>query len=442
MKQLLVMNMFSFYALEKIKKRKNELIVIDNEKKYTKDVFLKDVYKIINYFNLNNMKEEKILIDIPKSYEYLVSFFALLISKNTPIPVDNKKTPESRKKYIIKNSGASFVLNIQEYHSIINSNISCELNKDLISNNNNDLAYIIYTSGSTGLPKGVLLSYKGILNVINSQIDFLSLLNENVYWFNSTAFDASISDILCSIFSNSTLYINDKIIKNKRSFTQYCNKNLISYIDIPPSYLSILDIEKFFSLKKILIGGETFNKKTIEKILSKNIDIYNVYGPTEATICTSIKKIDDKTKNNNIGKPINGINYEIINGELVLSGDNLAKGYINIISNKFRDNKFYTGDLSYYDDDFYFLGRYDRQVKINGQMVCPEEIESMSLLEESNTYSYVIIKNSKIHLYLDGNIEKTKEIIELNLPTYMRPHRYILKKIKRNTNLKVNIDEK
>lgn len=428
-------------AIELIKKRKNSIIIVDQDKQYTTSEFLNDIFLILCFFENENIVDKNIMIDIPKSYYYLITFFALLISKNTPIPIDSKKTPLKRKEYIAKDSNAFLILDNNKITEILSSNYK---NIDIsYSNNKDEKAYMIYTSGSTGKPKGVNIAYRGIMNVILEQIKILNLQNENIYWFNSTAFDASISDILCSFFSDSTLFIKDSIISNKREFIKYIELNNITFIDIPPSYLSILDVKKINSIKKFLIGGEVANKSKINLLIKNSIEIYNVYGPTEATICTSIKKMELNSEINNIGKPINGIQYKIINNELVMSGENLFLSYQNITNNNLKNNVYYTGDLACINEygDYLFLGRKDRQVKINGQMVCPEEIENQIMSLKFNKSGFAKIENKKITAFIDGNIEKTKLHIEKHLPIYMQPKEYIKVVTKRKTNHKIEKNE-
>lgn len=111
--------------------------------------------------------------------------------------------------------------------------------------------------------------------------------------------------------------------------------------------------------------------------------MFNAYGPTETTICSSLKKVDDTWTANNIGNPLLHNKFYISSkNELYISGPNLCIGYLNeklniekfFIKNGIRFYK--TGDLvEYKNNEYYFLGRIDRQFKHNGVLISPEEIE-------------------------------------------------------------------
>lgn len=114
--------------------------------------------------------------------------------------------------------------------------------------------------------------------------------------------------------------------------------------------------------------------------------MFNAYGPTEATICSSFRKVDQSWTADNIGKPLKGVEYIISDdNELHIAGSHVCIGYNqDILNNKFYfigDKKLYkTGDLvKKHNDEYFFLGRKDRQFKNNGVLISPEEIEKSLL---------------------------------------------------------------
>ncbi|MEM7184476.1 MAG: AMP-binding protein [Spirochaetota bacterium] len=441
--------MFIRFLENKIKLYTANVLVSQDKQKYTFAEVHDFILRFHFYFQKYNIRNKKIAILMPKSKEYVVSFLAVLASSNTLIPIDRIKTPKYRVQFILENSQADYIIsdlvandfgiNTIHYHTLLRAP---QLVKKFADNKKQDSAYIIYTSGSSGKPKGVHVSYSGLLNVIQSQISILNLSEENIFWFQSLNFDASISDILCSVFSGSTLFIEEEVILNPVSLQNYINNNQIHYIDIPPSYLPLLDVNKIYTLRKILIGGEIADNFSIQKFLEHGIEVLNVYGPTEATICSSFILCDRNFQPSNIGIPIAGVLYQISDvGELLISGENIALGYINVDenhNNRFQDGVYHTGDkVEFTNGEYHFKGRIDRQVKLYGQMVCPEEIEmaiaaNCDLVESS----YVVIKGKKIYAYIQGecNKQEVEAILRKLLPSYMIPHYILNTSFASNTN--------
>lgn len=239
-----------------------------------------------------------------------------------------------------------------------------------------------------------------------------------------------MSDIFCSVLSGSHLFINDSIILKIKTLINYFNEHKITYSDIPPSTLKLINPEKLKTLKKIIIGGEKPTKSTVMKFIDENIKVLNVYGPTESSICTSMIFCDKKWNPKNIGLPIKNINYKIINNELLISGIGLSKGYTNknLTNERFIyiDNVRYfkTGDIvKKINNEYLFIGRVDRQIKHNGQLICLEEIEESIKAIESVSNSCVIYKDKKIINIYEGSLLNKNINNYLNniLPKYMIP---------------------
>jgi thioester reductase-like protein len=346
-----------------------------------------------------------------KDSTYLSIFVASIIYDFTIIPIDIRQ-PEERLSQIIKDSNANYIYR--------NNNLN------LLSKNEHVVKpqYIIYTSGTTGIPKGVMVSSSTIFNVIDSQIAVMSLSKEKIFWFVSIGFDASVSDILCAIFSGSTLYVNDSILMKPKKLMDYIRDNQITYSDLPPSYIKLLDFSKT-SLNKLLLGGEKFEYNMVKPILEEGIRIFNAYGPTETTICTSLSEIKSEVS---LGKPFSHITYLIDKEELLIGGDCLSLGYTDANLNNsfiyFKGKPFYrTGDYVYQNPKtgiFYFKGRGDTQIKKNGQLINLMEIEAVitNSLSENVIVKY---EHSKINLYHKSlDIKEVKKIVDKKLPKYMR----------------------
>lgn len=355
-----------------------------------------------------------------KNEDYIIIFFASLIYKFTIIPID-KKQPKNRVEIIKKDSSVNY-----EYTG---KNLS--LINDCFHKHHPQ--YIIYTSGTTGVPKGVMISSETIYPIIENQIKTMDLKNEDIFLFVSIGFDASISDILCSFFSGSCLYIDDSLIKKPKDLKHFLIDKKITYIDIPPSYLRLIEF-KNSSVKKILVGGEPFQFNLIKGILDQNIKVFNAYGPTETTICTSLAQIIDEDIS--IGLPFPHIKYIIKDSKLYIGGNCLAIGYTNEDETKKKfiehngERIYSSGDIiTYKNNKFYFIGRDDSQIKKNGQLINLEEIESI-LSNNFNDDFIVKYEDDKITVYYKSDaLNNYKDFLLKNLPQYMQPSVY--KKINR-----------
>ncbi|QEG00432.1 Linear gramicidin synthase subunit D [Stieleria maiorica] len=263
-----------------------------------------------------------------------------------------------------------------------------------------DLAYIFFTSGSTGSPKGVAVTHRGLVPVLKDQIDAFGLSPETrSLFYLSICFDASLSDIGTALLSGGTLVIESEVQSSPPAALMRCiTERRITYADLPPAIVSRIGKLKLAipeSLSTVVVGGEVCSAEGIDWF-SDRLNLFNVYGPTEATICTSIKPCRPGVMPT-IGTPIAGMRYRIGGitgdrvedvaadgeGELWIAGPGLAAGYIGdpkLTAQKFvmlDGTRWYrTGDRVRREGggEYRFVGRVDRQFKLLGKLVEPEEI--------------------------------------------------------------------
>ncbi|OOM76968.1 tyrocidine synthase 3 [Clostridium puniceum] len=350
-------------------------------------------------------------------------------------------------------------------------------------------AYVIYTSGSSGVPKGVSVSHGNVLNLVEG-------LNERVYndipsganisMISPYYFDASIKQIFAALLNGHHLHILPENLKyDGKKLYEYYVKNMIDVTDGTPNHISFITESNQYlessNIKKMLIGGETLNGKTVKSFYNKmecgeDVKyplIINVYGPTECTVDSTYFEVNHENykyyTNIPIGKPMP--NYKIlildkhnnilpvgITGEICIFGKGVTNGYINskeLTQEKFVRSKYFNGSLMYKtgdigkwlpSGDILFIGRKDSQVKIRGLRIDLSDIERNIL--ELNEVSRVVVEvsddvNERIIAYLILNNESTLESIRRKLkerlPAYMLPNEYvILDKFKFNANGKID----
>lgn len=275
---------------------------------------------------------------------------------------------------------------------------ACEPSELKLIGQPHDLAWVIFTSGTTGRPRGVQVEHRGFVNVLDAQRAAFGIdETSRVLLLYSTSFDASLSDIGTALLSGAALCLEDAdSVSSCGSIVKLIRDRRISHADIPPSMLALhVSDEAPECLETVIIGGEVCPPEVVRRWANR-VRLINVYGPTEATICTSLGECSPDWSRPLLGQPLPEIEYRIDNGdnqpadpcqagELLISGPCLARGYANcadVTARKFvvlDGQRFYrTGDRVRLDGDgeYVFLGRLDRQLKVRGFRIEAEEIET------------------------------------------------------------------
>ncbi|HEV2670471.1 MAG TPA: amino acid adenylation domain-containing protein [Gemmatimonadales bacterium] len=279
------------------------------------------------------------------------------------------------------------------------------------------LAYVIYTSGSTGTPKGVMIEHRSLVNYIwwaNQQY----CQGERLTWplFSSLAFDLTVTSLFTPLMSGGRIvvYREDPEMLGM-AVVRVVEDNVVDIVKLTPAHLTMIrDMDlRATKIRALIVGGEDF-KAELARALTRNfgrpVNIYNEYGPTEATVGCMIHRYDsdkDLALSVPIGVPAANACVFVLDedlrpvptgviGEMHLAGDGLARGYFNrpeLTAQKFletedpRDNGseslrvYKTGDLARWSADgrMEFLGRADHQVKIGGARIELGEIEARLL---------------------------------------------------------------
>jgi amino acid adenylation domain-containing protein len=289
-----------------------------------------------------------------------------------------------------------------------------------------DLAYVIYTSGSTGKPKGVMIEHRSLVNYIfwaNEKY----CRGERLAWplFSSLAFDLTVTSIFTPLISGGRIvvYREDPGLPGM-VILKVIEDNAVDIIKLTPAHLAMIkDMNLGVSrIRKFIVGGEDF-KTTLARDITRNfshpVEIYNEYGPTEATVGCMIHRFDmekDRGLSVPIGVPAANAGVYILDddlrpvptgviGEMYLAGDGLARGYFNrpeLTAQKFvtADDPgrpgaslrlYKTGDIARWSADggMEFLGRADHQVKIGAARIELGEIEAR-LLEHPDIRECVV----------------------------------------------------
>ena len=199
-----------------------------------------------------------------------------------------------------------------------------------------------------------------------------------------------------------------EVAESRHSLASLCQRHGVTMLQGTPSLLTAITaepaaFEALTGLRALLVGGEAFPAGLAGRLLGElaGVAIFNMYGPTETTIWSSVHRLDAAsdidTTNISIGRPIANTTMLIadprglpapvgVSGELWIGGEGVAQGYLGrpeLTAQRFVrvDGQLYyrTGDRVRWrrDGQLEFLGRVDRQVKILGHRIEPDEIESV-----------------------------------------------------------------
>src|ERR1019366_4057260 len=255
-------------------------------------------------------------------------------------------------------------------------------------------AYVIYTSGSTGVPKGVVVGHASLSRLVEERTAaFAVRAHDRVAQLSSLAFDASVSEIFMALAKGARLDCGSASETHPGpDLLRYLNERRITVVTLPPSSLAVLPREPFPALETIIVAGEACPEE-LARYWALGRSLFNGYGPTEATVCASLLRCQDRTWPPNVGRPLGGTSLRVLDeelepaplgapGELWIAGDGLARGYhakADLTSDRFRPDPwgapgrrmYRTGDRARLlrDGTFQYLGRTDQQVKLRGYRV-------------------------------------------------------------------------
>ncbi len=400
--------------------------------------------------------------------EMLIAFIGIVISGRSYIPLDTA-LPKQRIQNILSAAGVRLCLTPADIVSRARSEKSLPLREISAE----DPFYIIFTSGSTGEPKGVVISHACLGHFVSWMLSEQQFAPQEVFLNQAPfSFDLSVMDTYCSLASAGTLFsISRDMVANPKALYDALGRSGITTWVSTPSFVQMCLVERTFAakmlphLRRFLFCGETLPVEAASRLLERFPDaqVWNTYGPTEATVATtSVRITSDLLKRYPslpVGRPMKGTEVFVVDGrgdavpdgvagEIIIAGPNVGLGYLSrpdLTRGVFFEHcglrAYRTGDRGRMRDKLlFFEGRVDDQVKLNGYRIELGDLENnfRQIPVVRDVAVVPIAKNGvtrALTAFVITNTPSTGSEIELSatlrtllaerLPAYMLPRRIV-----------------
>src|SRR6266581_1692186 len=337
--------------------------------------------------------------------EMLIAFLGAVKSGRPYVPVDTA-LPQQRIDKILETSCSALDLTPKDVLQFSASQVRGPARKV----QGDEPFYILFTSGSTGEPKGVIITLASLEHFITWMLAEQRFTQLGEVFLNQApfSFDLSVMDLYCSLATGGTLFSisRDRIANPKELYRALASSGVTTWVSTPSFAQMCLVEEKFGEamlprVRRFLFCGETLAPQTAARLLKRfpGAQVWNTYGPTEATVATTSVRIDhtilEKYSPLPVGRPMPGTevfvtdeNREILptnkRGEIIIAGPNVSPGYLarpDLTANAFfrhRGQRAYrTGDRGRFRDNLlFFEGRIDEQIKLNGYRIELGDVEA------------------------------------------------------------------
>lgn len=328
------------------------------------------------------------------------------------------------------------------------------------------LAYVIYTSGSTGQPKGVLVLHRGVTNLALAQQQIFRVqVSDRVLQFASFSFDASVFEMVMALSVGASLHLIPDQDRGSTALWRFLRAQRLTIATLPPTVLKTIASDGLPDLQTMISAGEACSPDLAQRWANPNRRCFNAYGPTEATVWSTVAELFNDAKPT-LGNAIPNVHLYVLDnhlqpvpigipGELYISGVGLAQGYLNrptLTAERFIPNPllsaasvssqlYKTGDRVRYlaDGNLEFLGREDDQIKFRGYRIELGEIEAVAHQHPAVLAAAIVVHETDIeHFQLVAYVvvqpwfswENFDSYLREILPAYMIPNRVeILEKL-------------
>ncbi|MGW4354475.1 amino acid adenylation domain-containing protein, partial [Nocardia sp. NPDC004582] len=377
--------------------------------------------------------DDMVAVAMPRSLDSVLAVWAVTKAGAGWVPVDPAH-PDDRIRYMVSDSGVALGLTVRATHAGLPGEIPWLVLDDLEFRGTaaefgdgpigelervrtlcaDHIAYTIYTSGSTGLPKGVMVTHRGLPGLAAAETArYFGDPTARILHASSPSFDISVGELLFAVDSAATLVVSPSETAVGHELAEVVRAQRISHLLMTPSVLGTLDPAEIPQVRFAATGGEAVPAELVRRWAEAGRMLVDAYGPTETTVIVNatapLRASDPVT----IGTPLAGVREWVLDarlrpvpvgavGELYVAGAQLARGYRGraaLTADRFvacpwapGERMYRTGDLVRWTDtgDVDYLGRNDSQVKIRGYRIELGEIEA-ALAEHPRVRQAVVV---------------------------------------------------
>jgi len=467
---------------DQVEKRPGAVAVAYEDKQLTYGELNRRANRLAHYLRSLGVRPDTLVaVCVDRSLEMIVGLLAVMKAGGAYVPLD-PAYPAERLRYMVEDSGPKVLLTQGHLRELMrgvkrelavidlgDTGVEWEewpetnLEKAGVGLTAEHLAYVIYTSGSTGTPKGVMVAHRGVTNFLCSMRREPGIETDDVLLATTRlSFDIAALELYLPLTIGAQLRILGGEVLDGARVSKEIERDVTMMQATSASWRMLLDagVERTECLK-VLCGGEALNIDLARTLASRSRSAWNLYGPTETTIWSSIEKLKKELSSISIGRPIANTQFYIFDrhgepvpvgvaGEIHIGGEGVAQGYLNrpeLTADRFVPDPFSngpgarmyrTGDLGRRKNDgtIEFLGRNDFQVKVRGFRIELGEIEARLKEHEGIREAVVLARedtpgDKRLVAYYtasEQNIVGAQELrahVAAKLPEYMVPAAYV-----------------
>jgi len=418
-------------------------------------------------------------ICLNRSVDLVVALLGVLKAGAAYLPLDPAFPPD-RLAFMVEDSDAPLVLTDTRLRHLVSAGtraavVCLDLEADAIRNaeisrgpspaGGANLAYVLYTSGSTGRPKGVQITHRSLANLLRSMQHEPGLTsNDRVLSVTTLSFDIAGLELYLPLISGARLCLATREqATDPASLAGLLEAAAITMMQATPATWRMLLDDGWTGQPHltILCGGEAMTRDLAAQLLTRVRAVWNMYGPTETTIWSTVERVTAGDEPVSIGRPIANTEVYVLDrhlqpvppgvpGELFIGGEGVARGYLNrpdLTADRFAPDPFSgragarlyrTGDLARFrrDGRLECLGRLDQQVKVRGFRIELGEIEATLSSHPAVSAAVVTLRTDvagepRLVAYVVKSADSCAESEELRshlrerLPAYMVPSQFV-----------------
>ncbi|HEY0640976.1 MAG TPA: amino acid adenylation domain-containing protein [Pseudonocardiaceae bacterium] len=283
-------------------------------------------------------------------------------------------------------------------------------------------AYVLYTSGSTGRPKGVAVPHRALVNFLTSMAARPGVhATDTVAALTTLTFDIAGLELWLPLLAGARVAVADRATASDGlALARWLDEQGVTVVQATPATWRMLLAAGWTGRPDLraLCGGEALTRELARDLLARTGELWNVYGPTETTIWSTVLRVDEAAAAGDgvvaLGEPIANTRVYVLGegdvplpanavGELCIAGDGLADGYLGrpeLTAERFVDDPFHPGERMYRtgdlarrrrDGSLEFCGRADHQVKLRGYRIELGEIEAVLAAQPSVADAAVVL---------------------------------------------------